>query len=120
MDCLDLVIRDILQVCAVIGSEFSLLEVVTITEQRLRVIDNTARFEHAQSTHSSLDIAVQEQILEEAPEGAKTIHHLKHPYPNLNKIYRFRHNRWRESVLEMMLERRKLELQEMINKLRQE
>lgn len=142
LDALDAAVRNALQLAAVLGNGFDLIDAALTYEQMFRV-RSSDRWESAMSLCSLFDIAIKEGILEQSfahrdiiDDTADDADHLSvadpvieedeeilpadmvlrgrksHPLFDENRQYRFTHDSWKTSILNIMLSGRKAELHE--------
>lgn len=134
IDALDFNVRNVLQLCAVIGIEFELVDAALAYQEMFVNVKDQARQEEAASTlRLALDAAIEEGILEQShiiteglpqqSEEEDDIHgrsmgdvsiSLKgrhaHPFYLENRRIRFTHDSWRQTVLNVLLDERKQEM----------
>ena len=142
IDALDAAVRNALHLAAVLGNDFDLLDAALTYELMFRV-RNSERWESAMGLCSLLDVAIEEGILEQSfavadvtgddAEGdndernevdkiSASLDHVSisqkgrrsHPLYAENRRYRFTHDSWKTSILDIMLDGRKAELHEYV------
>jgi len=112
-------VRTYLNLGAILGPTFELLDVVTVFEQyrELRGVQTGERLKHAKSVHASLEDAVKEGILEIAT-GESALHTRytmsEHPYASENTTYKFTHEIWIRNILSLILDEWKKEMHSLI------
>lgn len=116
MDALPSNVRTHLNLGAILGSAFELMDVVTVFEQ-YRGVEKDDRVKHAKSVHESLDEAVKKGILEVA--NRETATHARynasdHPYASNNATYKFTHDVWRSNILRLTLDEWKKDMHSLI------
>jgi tetratricopeptide (TPR) repeat protein len=116
MDSLPSSVRTHLNLGAILGSAFELMDVVTVFEQ-YRGVQKDERLKHAKSVHESLDEAVKKGILE-VTDRESAIHARynasDHPYAAHNTIYKFTHDVWRSNILRLTLDEWKKDMHSLI------
>jgi predicted ATPase len=116
MDSLSPAVRTHLNLGAILGTGFELMDVVTIFEQ-YRGIKPEERLRHARSVHESLEEAVREGILkvENGALGVQARYNSsEHPYAANNKTYKFTHDVWRSNILRLTLDEWKRDMHSLI------
>ena len=107
MDALSSSVRTHLNLGAILGSSFDLMDVVTVME-RYRGVTDEERLGHAESVHESLEEAVWHRILEEDRDEHgdwdRTGGWSDHPYAEFNTRYKFTHDIWRTNILRLSLD----------------
>lgn len=112
-------VRTYLNLGAILGPTFELLDVVTVFEQyrELRGVQTGEQLKHAKSVHESLEEAVKEGILEIAT-GESALHTRynmsEHPYSSENTTYKFTHGIWISNILSLTLDEWKKEMHGLI------
>lgn len=116
MDSLPSTVRTHLNLGAILGSAFELMDVVTVFEQ-YRDVTKDGRLEHAQAVHESLDQAVKKGILEvtNKESAVRTRYNTsEHPYAAHNIIFKFTHDVWRSNILRLTLDEWKKDMHNLI------
>ncbi len=140
IDFLDASVRKTLHLCAVLGMEFTLLEVVA-AHHNLVPLDDSEREIRATNIVASLKIAVDEGIIDQIFEGGRLDNDEEendesvnetaeaisigvtdqgvlcdhdHKPVDMNISYRFHHAMWQETILKLMLDSRKRLLHQVI------
>jgi hypothetical protein len=118
MDALPSSVRSHLNLGAVLGQTFELMDVVTAFEQ-YRSVEEEERFDHAESVHESLKEAVAHGIIEEVSRESQPMQHAgyknaDHPYAEHNISYRFTHDVWRSNILRLTLDEFKRDVHSLI------
>ena len=135
LDALDLSVRTVLHLSAVLGTQFYLLDVAMVYEEMFGIKD-TDRSQAAMAISNSFDVAVAEGILEQAYVGGeeddcgeiteeseednltRSLGRLSlslkgrkvHPFYAENRCLRFTHDSWKVSILSVVLDERKREI----------
>lgn len=116
MDSLPSSVRTHLNLGAILGTAFELMDVVNVFEQ-YRGVQKEERLKHAESVHESLEEAVRNNILE-VTNREQAIHARynasDHPYAAHNKIYKFTHDVWRSNILRLTLDEWKKDMHSLI------
>lgn len=116
MDSLPSSVRTHLNLGAILGNVFELLDVVSVFEQ-YRGVHEEERLKHAKSVHESLEEAVRKGILEVATKENE-IHarysSSDHPYAASNTTYKFTHDVWRSNILRLTLDEWKRDMHTLI------
>jgi len=138
LDSLDASVRSVLHLAAVMGTEFELLD-AALAYEGVFCVKETEKLEAAMALRDSLDLAVQEGIIEELFVGGEENNNdeevleedydhgaslgdvyfaltgrKSHPLYADNRRYRFTHDSWRTSILSCMLHERRCDLHEHI------
>lgn len=119
LDALDLSVRVVLHLSAILGTEFDLLDAAFAYEEMLG-IDISNQYEAAANLRLSLDVAEQEGILEsilmaeDRDEEDTFDTSIRHPFFSDNCRLRFTHDSWQKSILNVMLDEKKREIHEHI------
>jgi hypothetical protein len=114
MDSLPASVRTHLNLGAILGSSFELMDVVTVFEQ-YRGVKKEERLAHAKSVHESLDEAVRKGILEVVDSDSDPRYGSSdHPYTNHNVAYKFTHDVWRSNILRLTLDEWKRDMHSLI------
>lgn len=119
LDALDLSVRVVLHLSAILGTEFDLLDAAFAYEEMLG-IDISNQYEAAANLRLSLDVAEQEGILEsilmaeDRDEEDTFDTSIRHPFFSDNCRLRFTHDSWKKSILNVMLDEKKREIHEHI------
>lgn len=128
VDAFDSNVRNVLNLGAVLGDSFKLLEIITVL-QELDGATRSQEIPHAENIISSLDLLVEEGILRQMFEGGEDLSSndnavAENPSPTLlpwngeklrkwnieNRLYTFCHGLWRSSILKLMLDSRKKDI----------
>lgn len=131
IDALDFNVRNVLQLCAVMGMEFELIDAaLAYSEMFANVKDQIRQNEASASLRLALDAAIEEGILEqsyimteernaeEGDIGGRSMGDVSislkrrqaHPFYLNNRRIRFTHDSWRQTVLNVLLDERKQEI----------
>ena len=114
MDSLPASVRTHLNLGAILGSLFELMDVVTVFEQ-YRGVKKEERLVHAKSVHESLDEAVRKGILEVVDSDFHgRFGSSDHPYASHNTTYKFTHDVWRSNILRLTLDEWKRDMHSLI------
>jgi predicted ATPase len=114
MDSLPASVRTHLNLGAILGSSFELMDVVTVFEQ-YRGVKKEERLAHAKSVHESLDEAVRKGILEVVDSDSDPRYGSSdHPYTNHNVAYKFTLDVWRSNILRLTLDEWKRDMHSLI------
>lgn len=114
MDSLPASVRTHLNLGAILGSLFELMDVVTVFEQ-CRGVKKEERLVHAKSVHESLDEAVRKGILEVVDSDFHgRFGSSDHPYAPHNTTYKFTHDVWRSNILRLTLDEWKRDMHSLI------
>ena len=135
LDALDSSVRSALHLAAILGTEFDLLDAALAYEEIFGVKE-WERLEAATALRASFDVAVEEGIIEQSfvvgeDDDCEEIFEEEdnlcaslgnvvisftgrkaHPFYAENRRYRFTHDSWRTSILDVMLDERKQEMHE--------
>ena len=114
MDSLPSSVRTHLNLGAILGSSFELMDVITVFEQ-YRCVKKEERLVHAKSVHESIDEAVRKGILEVSDTALHSRYGSSdHPYASLNLTYKFTHDVWRSNILRLTLDEWKRDMHSLI------
>ena len=114
MDSLPSSVRTHLNLGAILGSSFELMDVISVFEQ-YRGVKKEERLVHAKSVHESLDEAVRKGILEVTGlDFSSSYGSSDHPYASSNLIYKFTHDVWRSNILRLTLDEWKRDMHTLI------
>jgi tetratricopeptide (TPR) repeat protein len=118
LDSLQPTLRQYLNLGAILGTSFELMDIVSVFEQHDQVPKEKLR-SYASSVHESLEEAVEKGIL--AFTERESASHVRynmsdHPYFEKNKIYKFTHDVWRSTILKLTLDEWKKDMHILIAK----
>ena len=113
MDGLPSAVQTLLNLAALLGTKFELLDLIIVMEQYNK-IDEKDRLVHAKSVHGSLTEAVKGGILIEDSTSERPCnlsYANSHPYNERNATYKFAHGLWRNAILKLTLDGWKRDMQ---------
>jgi len=123
VDSFDATVRDVLNLGAVLGSSFDLLEIVAVLQHFMGATVSQKSI-HAQKISNALDTLVEEGILRQVFEGGEEeeYEHLEYHIEEKNqqfdrsgnRSYTFCHDVWRSSITQLMLDSRKRDMHKII------
>mmetsp|Transcript_14864 Transcript_14864/g.20999 ORF Transcript_14864/g.20999 Transcript_14864/m.20999 type:complete len:1620 (-) Transcript_14864:2986-7845(-) len=127
VDSFDATVRNVLNLGAVLGSSFDLLEIVAVLQHFIGA-SQTQKSLHARKISCALDTLVEEGILQQVFEGGEEEesehlgdsdcdYNLEEQGQKLeaaNRSYTFCHDVWRSSITQLMLDSRKRDMHKVI------
>ena len=115
LDALKPLVRTHLNLGAILGSTFELMDVVTVFEHS-RGVTPDEREAHAQSVQESLEEAASVNILVVENQSMQSIRFSSsdHPFAAQNVTYKFAHDVWRSNILRLTLNEWKKDMHSLI------